>query len=77
MSAPLAGFLTYQPVLSVSAPGHVQSSAGPSGGSPAIVGYGLGGGIVIDLGVPGFGAALPSDAGAQQLIDQMWTVVSK
>ena len=77
VSAPLAGFLTYQPVLSVSAPGHVQSSAGPSGGSPAIVGYGLGGGIVIDLGVPGFGAALPSDAGAQQLIDQMWTVVSK
>jgi FlgD Ig-like domain len=77
VSAPLAGFLTYQPVLSVVAPGRVQSSAGPSGGRPAIVGYGLGGGIVIDLGVPGFGAALPRDAGAQQLIDQMWTVVSK
>ena len=77
VSAPLAGFRTYQPVLSVAAPSRVQSSAGPSSASPAIVGYVLRGGIVIDLGVPGFGAALPSDAGAQQLIDQIWTVVGK
>jgi FlgD Ig-like domain/N,N-dimethylformamidase beta subunit-like, C-terminal len=77
VSAPLAGFRTYQPVLSVAAPGRVRSSAGPSGGNPAIVGYALGGGIVIDLGVPGFGAALSSDAGARQLIGQIWTVVSK
>jgi hypothetical protein len=77
VSAPLAGFRAYQPVLSVAAPGHVESSAAPSGGSPAIVGYGFGSGIVVDLGVPGFGAALSSEAAAQQLIDQIWTVVSK
>jgi FlgD Ig-like domain len=77
VSAPLAGFRTYQPVTSVAAPARVESSAAPSGGSPAIVGYGLGDGIVVDLGVPGFGAALSSDADAQQLIDQIWTVVSK
>jgi FlgD Ig-like domain len=77
VSAPLAGFRTYQPVLSVAPPGHVESSAAPAGGSPAIVGYGLGGGIVVDLGVPGFGAALSSDAAARELIDQIWTVVSK
>jgi hypothetical protein len=77
VAAPLAGFRTYQPVLSVVPPGRVESSAGPSGGSPAIVGYGLGDGIVVDLGVPGFGAALASDAGAQQLIGQIWKVVSK
>jgi hypothetical protein len=75
--APLAGFRTYQPVLSVAAPGRVQSSAAPSGGSPAIVGYGLGNGAVVDLGVPGFGSALPNDAAAQQLINQIWTVISK
>ena len=77
VAAPLAGFRTYQPVLSVAPPGRVKSSAGPSGGSPAIVGYGLGDGIVVDLGVPGFGAALSGDASARQLIDQVWTVVSK
>ena len=77
VSAPLAGFRTYQAVLSVAAPGRVESSAAPSGGSPAIVGYGLGNGIVVDLGVPGFGAALSTDAGARQLIDQIWAVVSK
>jgi hypothetical protein len=77
VSAPLAGFRTYQPVLSVAPPGHVESSAAPAGGSPAIFGYGLGDGLVVDLGVPGFGVALSKDAAAQQLIDQIWTVVSK
>jgi hypothetical protein len=77
VSAPLAGFRLYQPVVAVAAPGRVKSSAAPAGGSPAIVGYGLGGGIVIDLGVPGFGAALSGDADARQLIDQIWGVVSK
>ncbi len=77
VTAPLAGFRTYQPVLSVAAPGHIESSAAPMGGSPAIVGYGLGAGIVVDLGVPRFGAALSGDAAARQLIDQIWTVVSK
>ncbi|HUA71295.1 MAG TPA: FlgD immunoglobulin-like domain containing protein [Solirubrobacteraceae bacterium] len=75
--APLAGFRTYQPVLSVAAPGRVESSAAPSGASPAIVGYGLGDGVVVDLGVPGFGSALPNDAAAQQLLDQIWNVLSK
>ena len=78
VAAPLAGFRAYQPVLSVAAPGRVQSSAGPSAGAAAaIVGYVLRTGIVVDLGVPGFGAALPRDAGAQQLIDRIWTVVAK
>jgi hypothetical protein len=77
VAAPLAGFRTYQPILSVAAPGLVQSSAAPSGGSPAIVGYRLGDGIVVDIGVPGLGAALSHDAGARALIDQIWTVVSK
>jgi FlgD Ig-like domain len=77
VSAPLAGFRAYEPVLSVAAPGRVESSAAPSGGSAAIVGYRLGDGIVVDVGVPRLGAALPHDAGAQALIDQIWTVVSK
>jgi FlgD Ig-like domain len=76
VSDPLAGFRTYQPVLSVAAPGRVQSSAGLGAGGAAIVGYRLGSGIVIDLGVPGFGAALSRDAGAQQLLGRIWTVVS-
>ncbi len=77
VQAPLAGFRAYQPVLSVAAPGRVQSSAAPSGAAPAIVGYRLGGGIVVDLGVPGFGASLSHDAGARALIDRIWAVVSK
>jgi FlgD Ig-like domain len=77
VSAPLAGFRTFQPVLTVAAPGRIESSAAPSGGASAIVGYGLGDGIVVDLGVPRFGAALSNDAAARQLIDQIWAVVSK
>ena len=75
--APLAGLRTYQPVASVAAPGKVESAAAPAGGSSAIVGYRLGSGIVVDLGVPGFGAALSHDAGARALIDRIWAVVSK
>ena len=77
VAAPLGGFRSYQPVGSVAAPGRVQSSAEPGGGSPAIVGYALGNGIVIDLGVPGFGSALSRDAGARQLLDRIWAVASK
>ncbi len=75
--APLAGLRTYQPVMFVAAPGKVESAAAPTGGSSAIVGYRLGSGIVVDLGVPGFGAVLSHDAGARALIDRIWAVVSK
>ena len=77
VSAPLNGFRFYQPIAGVLAPGRVMSSAAPAaGGNPAIVGYALGNGVVIDLGVPGFGAALSRDPGAAQLIDRIWTVLS-
>ena len=52
VAAPLAGFRTYQPVLTVAAPGRIESSAAPSGGSPAIAGYGLGDGIVSTSACP-------------------------
>jgi hypothetical protein len=71
VSGLLAGFRSFQPVTPPA--GAVASVAGPG----AVVGYRLGRGIVIDLGVPGFGAALAHDAGARALIARLWTVVSR
>jgi FlgD Ig-like domain/N,N-dimethylformamidase beta subunit-like, C-terminal len=88
VSAPLSGFRAYQPIVSVLAPGRVESSAGAGasvggaagtagGGGAAVVGYRLGTGIVVDLGVPGFGAALAHDRDAAQLMNRILEVVSR
>ena len=75
--APLAGFRTYQPVLSVAAPGRVQSSAAPSGAGAAIVGYSLGGGIVVDHRRARVRCFAVARRRGRALIDRIWTVVSK
>ena len=41
---------------------------------PAIIGYRLGRGLVIDIGLPGFGSSLARNFDAQQLLGQIWSV---
>jgi hypothetical protein len=71
-----SGFASYQPILSVQAPASIASAAGVSSSQPAIAGYRLGHGVVVDIGLPGFVSALSSSLDDRQLLDRIWTVVS-
>jgi hypothetical protein len=74
-AAVLPGFRSYQPVTPVTPPASILSEAG-SGSTVAVVAYRLGRGLVIDLGVPGLGSRLRSDAGARSLMGRVWALLS-
>jgi hypothetical protein len=57
--------------------GPVASLAGATTFAPSIIGYRLGRGIVVDVGLPGFGASLRRNFDSRQLVGQIWTVVSR
>ena len=57
-SGAFRGFKTYQPFTSVSPPLTIASAAGTTTASSAIIGFRLGRGVVIEVGLPGFGSAL-------------------
>ena len=73
--APSAGFRTYQPIIVGRGARQGRVLGGADRDRAAIVGYSLGDGIVVDVGVPGFGSALAHNVDAQELIDQLWSVV--
>jgi hypothetical protein len=73
----LRGYNSYEPIPSVQAPAAIASAAGASNSQPSIIGYRLGHGIVIDIGLPGFGASLARNFDAQQLIGRIWSVLSR
>ncbi len=54
------------------APGPVLSSAGPAPAHAVILAYRVGRGIVIDVGIGGFGSALARNRGARALVDAVW-----
>ena len=76
-SGALRGYRSYQPFLSVTPPATVASEAGVSTAEPAIIGYRLGRGIVIDIGLPGFGTSLARNFDAQQLLGRIWSVLAR
>ncbi|MEA2161271.1 MAG: hypothetical protein QOD66_3651 [Solirubrobacteraceae bacterium] len=53
------------------------SAAGVGGGAAAIAGYRLGHGIVVEIGLVGFGASLARNVDAQELIARLWQVLGK
>ena len=71
-SGALRGYLSYQPFAPVAAGAGVASEAGASSSQPAIIGYRLGRGIVIDIGLPGFASSLGHNFDAQQLVGRLW-----
>jgi hypothetical protein len=75
-SGALDGFASYQPFSGVSAPGAISSSAGTTETNPAIIGYQLGRGVVVDIGLPGFGSSLSRNVDAQELVNRLWAVLS-
>jgi hypothetical protein len=76
-SGALPGFNSYQPIAGTVPPaGQILSSAGPSSGSAALAGFRLGHGIVVEIGIPGFGSALAHSVDAQELTRRLWTILS-
>jgi hypothetical protein len=73
-SGAFPGFKAYQPIAPAPQP---VSSAGPAPSSLGIVGYRLGGGFVVDVGLVGFGSSLAHDVDAQELVNRLWAVLSR
>ena len=76
-SGAFPGFDSYQPIRSVAAPGQIESKAGATTNAPSIVGYRLGRGVVVDVGLVGFGSKLAHNVDAQELVDGIWKLLSE
>jgi hypothetical protein len=74
-SGAFPGYTSYQPVEPPSATGQI-SSAGVTSSAPSIVGYGVGRGIAVEVGLVGFGSSLAHSVNAQELTHRLWTVLS-
>jgi hypothetical protein len=72
-SEALSGFRRFQAFGPVQAPAHLLTSAGVSPSTPAVIGYALGRGTVVDVGLPGFGSALAHNVTAQGFVGRVWT----
>jgi FlgD Ig-like domain len=73
----LRGYPAYEPITSVSAAGKISTSAGANPSAPSVVGYTLGHGVVVDIGLAGFAQSLEHNVGAQELVTRLWSVLSR
>jgi hypothetical protein len=73
----LSGFHAYQQFGPVGSPGRLLTVAGVSPENPAVIGYALGRGAVVDVGLPGFGEALAHNVTAQQLVNRAWRLLER
>jgi hypothetical protein len=71
------GFAGYDSFQAIRPPSAALSEAGVSDASPSIVGYRLGRGIVVDIGLVGFGSSLRSNVDAKELVQRLWTVLRR
>ncbi len=76
-SGAFTGYSSWQPTAAVLAPGKIESEAGTSTASPSIVGYQLGKGIVVDIGLVGFGSSLAGNVNAKELVSRTWQVLGR
>jgi flagellar hook capping protein FlgD/N,N-dimethylformamidase beta subunit-like protein len=76
-SGALRGYGSYQPILSVAAPAAIVSAAGASNAEPSVVGYRLGHGVVVDIGLPGFASSLRHNLDASELLASVWGLLSR
>jgi FlgD Ig-like domain/N,N-dimethylformamidase beta subunit-like, C-terminal len=75
-SGALRGYPSYQRFAPTTSYGPVASAAGTSTAAPAIIGYRIAKGIVIDIGLPGFGTSLARNFDARQLVSSIWGVLT-
>ena len=70
-------FRTFQAFTGVTAPATLVSSAGTTSSSSAIIGLRLGRGAVVEMGIPGFAAALRHSSDAQEIFGRMWSLLTR
>jgi hypothetical protein len=73
----LSGYRSYQPFGTPQPPARLLSSLGVSRASPAVIGYSLGHGLVVEIGLPGFASSLAHHVGAQELLGSVWSLLSR
>ena len=73
-SGAFSGFDSYQTIIP---PGAASASlAGVGLAAPTIVGFDLGRGTVVEIGLPGFADSLASNVDSQELIGRVWQLLS-
>ena len=73
----LSGFHIYQTFGPVQAPAKLLTAIGVSPSAPAVIGYALGRGSVVDVGLPGFGSKVGHDVTAQELVGRAWKLLQR
>jgi FlgD Ig-like domain len=76
-SAAFPGYSSFQSIRAIAPPGRILSEAGTANTTPAIVGYRLGNGTVVDIGLVGFGASLATHVDAKELVNRLWRVLGR
>ena len=71
---PLLGYASYQP-MTVTGSARVLSQAGVKPNAPCLVGFSLGRGVVVQIGIPGLGVSLAHNYAAQRLVAQISRVL--
>ena len=77
-SGAFSHFPVFQPFGDLAPPaGPIASAAGTSNQTPSIIGFPLGHGTVVEVGLPSFGMSLAGgNTDAQELVQRLWTVLS-
>jgi flagellar hook assembly protein FlgD len=73
----LTGFRRFQAFGPVQAPARLLTSVGVSAQSPAVIGYRLGSGAVVDVGLPGFGDVVAHNVTAKELVAHVWKFLQR
>jgi flagellar hook assembly protein FlgD len=73
----LTGFRRFQTFGPVQAPARLLTSVGVSAQSPAVIGYRLGSGAVVDIGLPGFGTVVAHNVTAKDLVGHVWKFLQR
>jgi hypothetical protein len=76
-SGALRGYHSYQPIISVTPPAAIVTAAGASNAEPSVVGYRLGHGVVVDIGLPGFALSLRRNIDASELLASIWKLLGR
>jgi hypothetical protein len=76
-SGAFPGYSSFQPFTAVQVPQGPSSLAGTTPTSASIIGYRLGHGIVVDVGLVGFGSSLEHNVNSQQFVGRLWQVLAR
>jgi hypothetical protein len=76
-SGTFSGFPSFEPIPALAPPARIVAEAGTTDQTPSIVGYRLGSGVVIDIGLPAFTTSLAHDVDTQELLRRLWTILSQ